>query len=92
MCASHSFTRYTTHPSLSLQSDATRHPPAGHRRPPIPIAPRPPPTSDLQLQEPTFLPLRKLFRFSPRENAVPVRHIQPRDPLDVGHDSRISVL
>jgi hypothetical protein len=90
MCASHSFTHYTTHPSLQLQSDATHRSPARHRRPPIPIAPRPPPTS--ALQQPTFLPLRKFFRFSPRANAVPVRHIQRRDPLDVGRDSRILVL
>ncbi|KAG1766359.1 hypothetical protein EV702DRAFT_1204148 [Suillus placidus] len=69
-----------------LNSDATRptRPPAGHRRPPIsaiPIAPRLPPARDPQ--QPTFLRLNKFLRFSPRANAVPVRHIQPRDPLDV---------
>ncbi|KAG1859353.1 hypothetical protein DFJ58DRAFT_780808 [Suillus subalutaceus] len=39
------------------------------------MAPRPPPTSDPQQH--TFL------RFYPRANAVPVRQIQPRHPLDV---------
>ncbi|KAG1838559.1 WD40-repeat-containing domain protein [Suillus subluteus] len=76
-----------------LNSDATRRPPAGHRRPPIspiPMAPRSPPRRDPQ--QPTFLRLSNLLRFSPRANRVPVRHIQPRDPLDVGHDSHISVL
>ncbi|KAG2065489.1 WD40 repeat-like protein [Suillus decipiens] len=65
-----------------LNSDATRRHPAGHRRPPIsaiPIPSRPPPTRDPQ--QPTFLRLRKLLRFSSLTNAVPVRHIQPRDPL-----------
>ncbi|KAG1860359.1 hypothetical protein F4604DRAFT_1957798 [Suillus subluteus] len=28
MCVSHAFNHYTTHPSLSLQSDVTRRPPA----------------------------------------------------------------
>jgi len=79
------FIHNTTHPSLSLQSDATRRPPAGYRKPPIHIAPRPPPTRDPQ--QPTFLRLSKFFRSSPRANVVPVR-----DPLDVGHDSCISVL
>ncbi|KAG1859349.1 quinon protein alcohol dehydrogenase-like superfamily [Suillus subalutaceus] len=67
-----------------LHSDATRRPPAGHRRPPIfaiPIALRPLPTRDPQ--QSTFLRLSEFLRFSPRANAVPVRHIQPRDPLDV---------
>ncbi|KAG1859346.1 hypothetical protein DFJ58DRAFT_288432 [Suillus subalutaceus] len=84
MCASHYFVHDTTHPPSSLQSDATHRPPAGHRRPPIsaiPIAPRPLPTRDPQ--QPTFLRLSKFFHFSPRANAVPVCHIQPRDPLDV---------
>ncbi|KAG1762990.1 hypothetical protein EV702DRAFT_1205905, partial [Suillus placidus] len=65
-----------------LNSDATR-PPAGRRRPPIPaipMVPRPLPT--VEPQQPMFLRLSKLLRFS-RANAVPVRHIQPRDPLDV---------
>ncbi|KAG2343553.1 hypothetical protein BDR05DRAFT_932971 [Suillus weaverae] len=44
------------------------------------MVPRPLPT--VEPQQPMFLPLRKLLRFS-RANAVPVRHIQPRDPLDV---------
>jgi hypothetical protein len=84
MCASHSFTHYTTHPSLSLQSDATR-PPAGYRKPPIPtipLRPRLPPTRDLP--QPTFARLSKFLRFSPRTNAV--RHDrkdESRDPLDV---------
>ncbi|KAG1807274.1 uncharacterized protein BJ212DRAFT_756172 [Suillus subaureus] len=83
MCASQSPTRYTTHPSLSLQSDATRRPPAGHRRPPIsaiPITLRPPPTGDPQ--QPTFLGLSKLSRFS-RANAVRSGwKEQSCDPLD----------
>ncbi|KAG2343537.1 WD40 repeat-like protein [Suillus weaverae] len=64
-----------------LNSDATRRPPAGHRRPPIsaiPMAPRPPPARDPQ--QSTFLRLSKLLRFSPRTNAV--RNDQHRDPLD----------
>ncbi|KAG1857423.1 hypothetical protein F4604DRAFT_1193495 [Suillus subluteus] len=84
MCASHSFTHCITHPSLSWQSDATRRPHARHRRPPvsaISITMRPPPRRDPQ--QTTFLRLRKFLHFSPRANAVPVRHIQPRDPLDV---------
>jgi hypothetical protein len=82
---------HTTHSLLSLQSHATR-PSAGHRRPPIsaiPIVPKPPPSDGLQ--QPSFRRLSKLFRFS-RTNTVPVRHIQPRDPLDVCLDSCISVL
>jgi hypothetical protein len=59
-----------------LNSDATRRPPAGYRKPPIPIAPRSPPTRDPQ--QPTFLRISKFFRSSPRANVVPVR-----DPLDV---------
>ncbi|KIK43131.1 hypothetical protein CY34DRAFT_804133 [Suillus luteus UH-Slu-Lm8-n1] len=62
-----------------LHSHATR-PPVGYRRPPIPIVPRPPPIRDPQ--QATFPRLSKLLHFS-RANAVPVRHIQPRDPLDV---------
>ncbi|KAG2066071.1 WD40 repeat-like protein [Suillus decipiens] len=65
-------------------SNATRHPPAGLRKPqiyPIPIAPRPPPARDPQ--QPAFLRLSKFLRFSSRANAVdPVRNNQPRDPLD----------
>ncbi|KAG1759754.1 hypothetical protein EDD22DRAFT_125982 [Suillus occidentalis] len=61
-----------------LQSHAT-HPPAGSRRPPISIAPRPPPTRDPQ--QPAFRRLSK-FLHSSRSNAVPARHIHPRDPLD----------
>ncbi|KIK32980.1 hypothetical protein CY34DRAFT_813935 [Suillus luteus UH-Slu-Lm8-n1] len=64
-----------------LHSHATR-PLAGPRRPPIlaiPIVPRPPPTNDSQ--QPALSRFSKLLRF-PRANAVPVRHIQPRDPLD----------
>jgi hypothetical protein len=84
MCASHSFTHYTTDPSLSLQSDATR-PPAGYRKPPIPaipLRPRLPPPRDLP--QPTFARLSKFLRFSPRTNAVrPGRKDEPRDPLDV---------
>ncbi|KAG2068979.1 WD40 repeat-like protein [Suillus decipiens] len=67
-----------------FNSDATRRPTAGQRRPPIfatPIAPRPPPTRDTQ--QPTSLRFRKLLRFSSLVNAVrPVRNNQPRDPLD----------
>ncbi|KAG2063197.1 hypothetical protein BDR04DRAFT_1164121 [Suillus decipiens] len=78
-CAHLIFTHYTTHLSLSLQSDATRRHP-GHRKPPIsavPIVPRPPPARDPQ--EPTFLRLSKFLRFSSRA----VKNNQPRDPLDV---------
>jgi hypothetical protein len=78
-----SSSHHTTHPLLSLQSHATR-PPAGSRRPPIstiPIVPRPLPSNDSQ--QPSFLRLSKFLRFSPRTNTAPVRHIQPRDPLDV---------
>ncbi|KAG2337936.1 WD40 repeat-like protein [Suillus weaverae] len=67
-----------------LNSDATRRPAAGPRRPPIraiPMVQRPPPTMDLQ--QPIFVRLSKLLRFSPRTNPVhPVRNDQPRDPLD----------
>ncbi|KAG1890063.1 hypothetical protein F4604DRAFT_1899102, partial [Suillus subluteus] len=77
------FTHYTTHPSLSLQSDATRRPPAGHRRPPIsaiPIALRPQPTRDPQ--QPTFLRLSNFLRFSRTNGACPGQKDQSRDPLD----------
>ncbi|KAG2336712.1 hypothetical protein BDR05DRAFT_1005641 [Suillus weaverae] len=63
-----------------LNSDATR-PPAGRRRPSIPaipMVPRPLPT--VEPQQPMFLRLSKLLRFSPRTNAV--RNDQPHDPLD----------
>ncbi|KAG1877379.1 hypothetical protein F4604DRAFT_1954710 [Suillus subluteus] len=66
-----------------LNSDATRRPPAGHRRSPISaitMAPRPSPTRDPQ--QLTFLRLSKFLHFS-CVNAIPVRHIQPCDPLDV---------
>ncbi|KIK43121.1 hypothetical protein CY34DRAFT_804123 [Suillus luteus UH-Slu-Lm8-n1] len=62
-----------------LHSRATR-PPVEYRRPPISIVPRAPPTRDPQ--QPAFRRLGKLLHFS-RANAVPVRHNQPRDPLDV---------
>jgi hypothetical protein len=85
MCASHSFTRDTTHPLLSLQSNATRRHPAGYRKPPIPaipLGPRLPPTRDPQ--QSTFLRLSKFLRFSPRTNAVrPGRKDTSHDPLDV---------
>ncbi|KAG1812155.1 uncharacterized protein BJ212DRAFT_1301676 [Suillus subaureus] len=45
------------------------------------MAPRPPPTREPQ--QPAFLRLSTFLRLSPRANAVPVRHIHPRDPLDV---------
>ncbi|KAG1807283.1 uncharacterized protein BJ212DRAFT_756895 [Suillus subaureus] len=64
-----------------LNSDAAPRLPAGRRRSPIsvvPMAPRPPPTIDLQ--QPMFLRLSKLLRFSPRTNTG--RNSQPRDPLD----------
>jgi hypothetical protein len=86
-----SSSRNTTHSLILSQSHANR-PPAGHRRPPIsaiPIVPRPPPTNDSQ--QPSFRRLSKLLRFS-RTNTVPVRHIQPRNPLDVCRDSCILVL
>jgi hypothetical protein len=77
----------TTHSLLSLQSHTTR-PLAGHRKPPIYTIPstvqRPPPTNDPQ--QPTFHRLSKFLRFS-RANTVPVRHIKPRNPLDVCRDS-----
>ncbi|KAG2745616.1 hypothetical protein P692DRAFT_20741310 [Suillus brevipes Sb2] len=83
----------TTHPLILSQSHATRLP-AGHRRPPIsaiPIVPRPPPSNDSH--PPSFLRLGKFLRFSPRSNSVrPGRKDQSRDPLDVCHDSYISVL
>ncbi|KAG1807271.1 quinon protein alcohol dehydrogenase-like superfamily [Suillus subaureus] len=79
-----SFARYATHQSPPLQSDATRRPPAGHRRPrisAIPIVPRPSPTRDAQ--QPTLLRLGKFLRFSPPMNALrPGRKDQSRDPLD----------
>jgi hypothetical protein len=81
-----SSSHHTTHPLISLQSHATR-PLAGQRKPPIstiPIVPRPPPTNDSQ--QPSFLRLSKFLHFS-RTNTVPVRHIQPRNPLDVCRDS-----
>ncbi|KAG2741914.1 hypothetical protein P692DRAFT_20749659 [Suillus brevipes Sb2] len=53
------------------------------------MVPRPPPTRDLQ--QPAFRRLGKLLHFS-RANAVPVRRIHLRDPLDVCRDSYISVL
>ncbi|KAG2341837.1 WD40 repeat-like protein [Suillus weaverae] len=62
-----------------LDSNATRCPTAGHRRPlisAIPMVQRPPPTRDPQ--QPSFL--SKLLRFSPRTNSL--RPGQPRDPLD----------
>ncbi|KAG1762204.1 WD40-repeat-containing domain protein [Suillus occidentalis] len=65
-----------------LHSHATRLP-ARHRKPPIytiPTVQRPPPTNDSQ--KPSFLQFSKILRF-PRTNIIPVRHIQPRDPLDV---------
>jgi hypothetical protein len=71
----------TTHSLLSLQSRATR-PPVGYRRRPIsaiPIVARPPPKRDPQ--HPAFSRLTKLLHFC--ADADPVRHIQPRDPLDV---------
>ncbi|KAG2345955.1 hypothetical protein BDR05DRAFT_960260 [Suillus weaverae] len=76
----------TQKPALSdlLNSDATRHFASRHRRPPIHVIPmvqRPPPTIDPQ--QPVFIRLSKLFRFSPRTKAVrPGRNDQPRDPLD----------
>jgi hypothetical protein len=75
----------TTHTLLSSQSHATRRPPAGYRRSPIstiPMVGRPPLTNDSQ--QPSFLRLSKLLRFSPRMNAVrPGRKDQSRNPLDV---------
>ncbi|KAG2340761.1 YVTN repeat-like/Quino protein amine dehydrogenase [Suillus weaverae] len=66
-----------------LHSDATRHPPAGHRRPPIsaiPMVQRPPSTRDPQ--QPSFL--NKLLPFSRRTNSSrPGRKDHPRDPLDL---------
>ncbi|KAG2133004.1 hypothetical protein DEU56DRAFT_423900 [Suillus clintonianus] len=69
-----------------LNSDATRRPPAVHRKPPIPAIPtvqRPPPT--INPQQPILLRLRKLLPFSSRTATIPpVRnHIEPRGPLDV---------
>ncbi|KIK34868.1 hypothetical protein CY34DRAFT_612311 [Suillus luteus UH-Slu-Lm8-n1] len=63
-----------------LHSHATR--PVGQRKPPIyatPTVQRTQPTRDPQ--QPAFRRLGKLLRFS-HANTVPVRHIQPRDPLD----------
>ncbi|KAG2066084.1 hypothetical protein BDR04DRAFT_1234206 [Suillus decipiens] len=62
-----------------LNSDATRRPSVGHHRPPIPlshIVPRPLPARDPQ--QPTFLCLSKLLRFSSRI----VKNDQPCDLLD----------
>ncbi|KIK43160.1 hypothetical protein CY34DRAFT_804167 [Suillus luteus UH-Slu-Lm8-n1] len=68
-----------------LHSDVTRCHPAGHRRPPIsviPMAQIPSPTRDTQ--QPSFLRLSELLRFSPRTNSLrPGRKEQPRDPLNV---------
>ncbi|KAG2743298.1 hypothetical protein P692DRAFT_20644414, partial [Suillus brevipes Sb2] len=74
------FTHYITHPPPSLQPDAAR-PTAGRRKPPIhaiPMVQRPPPT--IHPQQPMFLRLSKLLRFS---HSNPVHHDRPRDPLDV---------
>ncbi|KAG1758183.1 hypothetical protein EDD22DRAFT_216743 [Suillus occidentalis] len=71
-----------------LHSRATR-PPVGYRRRPIsaiPIVPRPPPKRDPQ--HPAFSRLTKLLHFC--ADAVPVRHIQPRDPLDSPATSPLS--
>ncbi|KAG2343549.1 WD40 repeat-like protein [Suillus weaverae] len=65
-----------------LNSDATRRSPAGRRRQPVPVIPmaqRPPPTIDPQ--QPVFLRLRQLLRFTSPTNAGPP--VQPRNPLDV---------
>ncbi|KAG1760177.1 WD40-repeat-containing domain protein [Suillus occidentalis] len=63
-----------------LHSHSTR--PVGQRKPPIyaiPTVQRPLPTRDPQ--QPAFRRLSKLLRFSHADTG-PVRHIQPRDPLD----------
>ncbi|KAG1827739.1 hypothetical protein DFJ58DRAFT_348365 [Suillus subalutaceus] len=65
-----------------LNSDATRRPAAGCCRPPIPAIPmvqRP----SLTIEQPMFLRLSKLLRFS-RANALrPGQKDQPCDPLDI---------
>jgi hypothetical protein len=76
------FTHYTTHQSLSLQSDATPRP-ARPRKPPIPIilmVQRPP---TINLPQPIFVRLGRLLRFPGTNSIHPIRNDQPRDPLDV---------
>ncbi|KAG2754265.1 hypothetical protein P692DRAFT_20719822, partial [Suillus brevipes Sb2] len=58
-----------------LHSHATRPPISA-----ILIVPRHPPIRDPQ--QPAFHRLSRFLHFS-RANTIPVRHIQPRDPLDV---------
>ncbi|KAG2339472.1 hypothetical protein BDR05DRAFT_967818 [Suillus weaverae] len=64
-----------------LNSDATRGPVAGHRKPPIPVIPmvhRSPPA--IHPQQRMFLRLSRLLCFSPHTS--PPHHDRPRDPLD----------
>jgi hypothetical protein len=93
MCVFDLFTHHTTHSSLSLQPDGTRRLVAGCRKQPIYITPaaHPPPT--IIPQQPVFVRLSKLLPFS-RTNgpAHPVQNDQPRHPLDVSRDSRVSAL
>lgn len=67
-----------------LNSDATRPPPVGHRRPPIFATPMPgKPPSTTNPKPSIFLRLHKLLRFSPRILATRLdRKDQPSDPLD----------
>ncbi|KAG2361609.1 hypothetical protein BDR07DRAFT_33608 [Suillus spraguei] len=65
-----------------LNSDATRRSPAGRRRQPVSIIPRPErslPT--INPRQPVFVRLRQVLHFSPRTRTVPL--VQPRNPLDV---------
>ncbi|KAG2744666.1 hypothetical protein P692DRAFT_201869156 [Suillus brevipes Sb2] len=65
-----------------LNSDATRRPAAGHRRPRISVLPmvqRPLPTIDPQ--QPIFVCLSKLLHLSRTNPAHPVQNGQPRHPL-----------
>ncbi|KAG2068973.1 WD40 repeat-like protein [Suillus decipiens] len=65
-----------------LNSDATRRPPAGHRRQPVSVIPRPErPLPTINPRQPVFVRLRQVLHFSPRTNTVP--SAQPGNPLDV---------
>lgn len=72
--------RYTSHPSPSLQSDATHRLAATRRNPStLPVIARPPRSLPaVDLRQPILLRIRKLLRLG-----LPVQNGQPLDPLDV---------
>ncbi|KAG1836951.1 WD40-repeat-containing domain protein, partial [Suillus subalutaceus] len=78
---SHFSFHYTTHPSSSLQSDATRRSAATRRNPPtLPVIAKPQRSLPaVDLRQHIFLHIRKLLHLG-----LPVRNDQHRDPLDVG--------